>query len=290
MAATEPVAVLGAGGTMGFAMARNLARAGFEVRAWNRSRAKAEPLADDGARICDTAGEAADGAAVVLTILADTDAVIQSIEGALPNVGENAIWLQASTIGEAGTERCIELAREHGVTFVDAPVLGTKQPAEEGKLVILASGPEEVKGRLQPIFDTIGQKTLWIGEAGAGTRLKIVTNSWVLTVVEAAAEAIALAEALDLDPTLLFAAIEGGPLELPYLRMKGKAMLERNFEPSFRLGLAAKDAGLIEESAKRHGLDLPMFSAIRARMAEAAKEHADKDMSATYLASAPAAP
>jgi 3-hydroxyisobutyrate dehydrogenase len=226
---------------------------------------------------------------VVLTMLADSGAVIESMRAALPCVGEDSTWLQMSTIGEAGTERCIQLAQEQRITLVDAPVLGTKQPAEEGKLVILASGPGEVRDFLQPIFDAIGQKTMWIGEAGAGTRLKIVTNSWVLTVVEAAAEAIALAEALGLDPSLLFDAIEGGSLDLPYLRIKGKAMLERNFEPSFRLELAAKDAGLIEESAKRHDLDLPMFSAIRARMAEGAKEHGDEDMSATYLTSAPAA-
>jgi 3-hydroxyisobutyrate dehydrogenase len=288
MAVTEPVAVLGAGGTMGFAMARNLAQAGFEVHGWNRTREKAEPLADVGARVCDTPAEAADGAGVVLTMLSDSGAVIEAMKAALPSVGEDSIWLQMSTIGEAGTERCIQLAQQQRITFVDAPVLGTKQPAEEGKLVILASGSGEVRDFLQPIFDAIGQKTMWIGEAGAGTRLKIVTNSWVLTVVEGAAEAIALAQALGLDPSLLFEAIEGGSLDLPYLRIKGKAMLERNFEPSFRLELAAKDAGLIEESAKRHNLDLPMFSAIRARMAEGAKEHGDEDMSATYLTSAPA--
>jgi 3-hydroxyisobutyrate dehydrogenase len=193
-----------------------------------------------------------------------------------------------STIGERGTERCAELAREHEITFVDAPVLGTKQPAEEAKLVVLASGPQEVKERVQPIFDAVGQKTMWAGEAGAGTRLKIVTNSWVLTVVEGTAETIALAEGLGLDPSLLFDALEGGTLDLPYLRMKGKAILERNFEPMFRLKLAAKDAALIEESAGRHDLDLPLFRVIRKRMAEGVKDHGDEDMAATYLTSAPA--
>jgi 3-hydroxyisobutyrate dehydrogenase len=192
-----------------------------------------------------------------------------------------------STIGEAGTERCIELARERRVTFLDAPVLGTKQPAEEAKLVILASGPEQARDRVQPIFDAIGRKTMWVGEAGMGSRLKIVTNSWVLAVVEAGAEMIALAQGLGVDPALFFEAIEGGTLDLPYLRMKSKAILERNFQPLFRLKLAAKDAALIEESARRHGLDLPLFHAIRERMAEAAKQHGDEDMSATYFASAP---
>jgi 3-hydroxyisobutyrate dehydrogenase len=116
--------------------------------------------------------------------------------------------------------------------------------------------------------------------------MKMVANSWVLTVVEGAAETFALAEGLGLDPNLLLDAIEGGTLDLPYLRMKGKAIMERNFEPSFRLTLAAKDARLIEESAERHGLDVPLFSTIRRRLAEGAKEHGDEDFSATYLTSA----
>jgi 3-hydroxyisobutyrate dehydrogenase len=287
MAGETPVAVLGAGSTMGLAMARNLARSGFEVRGYNRTREKASPLEDDGAEIFDTAAEAADGAAVILTMLADADAVIDAIEDAAEAVGDDVLWLQMSTIGEAGTERCIELARAHGLTPIDAPVLGTKQPAEEGKLVVLASGPQRARDRAQPIFDVVGQKTIWVGEAGAGTRLKIVTNTWVLTVVEAGAEMIALAEGLGVDPSHVFEAIEGGPLDLPYLRLKGKAILERRFDPSFRLKLAAKDARLIEESAQRHGVDAPLFSTIRRRLAEGAKDHGDQDLSATYLTSAP---
>jgi 3-hydroxyisobutyrate dehydrogenase len=270
---------------MGLAMARNLAKAGIPVRAWNRSREKAEPLEHDSATVCDTPAQAAEGAGIVLTMLADTDAVLDSVEGALEHA---EVWLQMSTIGEAGTERCAELAHEHNVAFVDAPVLGTKGPAEQGKLVVLASGPEDQRKRIQPIFDAIGQKTMWIGEAGAATRLKVVVNSWVLTVTEATAEIIALAQALELDPSLIFDAVDGGTLDLPYLRIKGKAILERNFEPMFRLKLAAKDAGLIVESAERHGVQVPLFGVIREQMSRAAREHGDEDMSATYFASAPA--
>jgi 3-hydroxyisobutyrate dehydrogenase len=235
--------------------------------------------------VCDTPAQAAEGAGIVLTMLADTDAVLDSVEGALEHA---EVWLQMSTIGEAGTERCAELAHEHNVAFVDAPVLGTKGPAEQGKLVVLASGPEDQRKRIQPIFDAIGQKTMWIGEAGAATRLKVVVNSWVLTVTEATAEIIALAQALELDPSLIFDAVDGGTLDLPYLRIKGKAILERNFEPMFRLKLAAKDAGLIVESAERHGVQVPLFGVIREQMSRAAREHGDEDMSATYFASAPA--
>jgi 3-hydroxyisobutyrate dehydrogenase len=292
MATKEKVAVLGAGGTMGLAIARNLARDGVEIRAWNRSPGKAQPLSDDGATVAGTAAEAAEGASVVLSILSDTDAVMESMlgdDGALSaKLAERPIWLQMSTVGEAGTERCAELAREHDLEFVDTPVLGTKAPAEQGQLVVLASGPERVRDRVQPIFDVIGQRTMWVGEAGAGTRLKLATNSWILAVVEGGAETVALAEGLGLDPQLVLDAIEGGPLDLPYLRMKGKAIMERDFDPSFRLSLAAKDAALVQEAAERRNLDLPLVRTVRQRLSEGVPEHGDKDMSATYLTSASA--
>ena len=292
---TEVVAVLGAGGAMGFAMARNIARAGLPVRAWNRSRAKAEPLAQDGAVITDTPAEAAEGATIVLTMLADAEAVVQSMDsddGALPvmarrNDPDHPVWLQMSTIGEDATRRCIGLANNYGVGFVDAPVLGTRQPAEQGQLVVLESGPEEARPRTHAVFEAIGHRTIRAGEAGAGTRLKLVTNSWVLAVVEAGAETIALAEGLGLDPSLFFQAVEGGALDLPYLRMKGQAIADRDFAPSFRLALAAKDASLVRESASQHGLDLPLLDLIARRLHQGAAEHGDEDFSATYLTSTP---
>jgi 3-hydroxyisobutyrate dehydrogenase len=291
----ETVAVLGAGGTMGFAMARNIAQAGIPVRAWNRSRDKAEPLAKDGAYIADTPAEAAEEATIVLTMLADLEAVISAMDGdggALPamarrNDPDHPIWLQMGTIGEQATQRCIRLANSRGVGFVDAPVLGTRQPAEQGKLVILESGPEQARPRVQPIFDAIGHRTIRAGQAGAGSALKLVANSWVLAVVEAGAETIALAEGLGLDPALFFQAIEGGALDLPYLRLKGQAIADRDFTPSFRLTLAAKDASLVRESASQHGLDLPLLDLIEQRLHEGAAEHGDEDFSATYLTSAP---
>jgi 3-hydroxyisobutyrate dehydrogenase len=209
--------------------------------------------------------------------------VTETAAPALAAADDGALWLQMSTIGEAGTDRCIEMARERGAALLDAPVLGTKQPAEQGKLVVLASGQGDLRERAQPVFDAVGQKTIWVGEAGAGTRLKLVVNSWVLTVTEGTAETIALAEGMGLDPSLLFDAIDGGALDLPYLRVKGNAMIERNFDPAFRLELAAKDARLVDDSARRVNLDLPVLAAIAQRMTEGVAEHGDKDMAATYL-------
>jgi 3-hydroxyisobutyrate dehydrogenase len=290
MTSRETIAVLGAGGTMGLPMTRNLARIGFIVRAWNRSAEKADSLAEDGVELCSTSAEAARGATVILTMLSDAGAVLEVVDGedgALAAVGsEDAVWLQMSTIGIEGTQRCAELAERHGLLFVDAPVLGTKGPAEQGELVILASGPEELHERLAPILDVVGKRTMWVGEAGAGTRLKMAVNTWILSVVEGAAETLALAEGLGLDPGLVLEAVAGGPLDLPYLQMKGRAMIERSFEPAFSLALAAKDAALVEEAAAEYGLDLPLVAAIRRRLDSAVPEHGDKDLSATFLTSA----
>jgi 3-hydroxyisobutyrate dehydrogenase len=279
------IAVLGTG-AMGAPMARNLARAGHDVRAWNRTVEKAVPLRDDGVGVRDDPAAATDGAEVVMTMLADAEAVL-AVAGQA-NLHEGQIWWQASTIGIDGNERCAALAAETGAVLVDAPVLGTRQPAEEGKLVVLASGPDDALDACAPFFDAVAARTLRLGEAGTGTRLKLAVNTWVVVVTEGTAETVALAEALGLDPNLVLEAISGGALDLPYMRMKAKLMLEREFPPSFALTLAAKDARLVVEAAERHGADLPAARAVAERMTAAAQAgHGDEDMAATYLLARP---
>jgi 3-hydroxyisobutyrate dehydrogenase len=289
MAARERIAFLGAGGTMGRAMAANLLRAGFDVRAWNRTAERAAPLAEQGARVAASPAEAVEGASIIVTMLSDADAVLAVVEGAEAVLPAGALWIQASTIGEAGTARCAGLAHHRGLHFLDAPVLGTRKPAEEGKLVVLAAGEpdEQVRARARKVFDAIGQRTIWLGASGEATRLKLVANAWVLTVVEGCAEIVALAQGLGLDPSLLLDAVEGGTLDLPYLRMKTRAILDGDFAPSFKLRLAAKDAGLVEDAARERELDLPLLSTIRRRLQEGAVGHGEQDMIATYLTLAP---
>ena len=281
MADRPTIAVLGAGGIMGRPMAANLAAAGFRVHGWNRTREKAE---QDGVEVLDSPADAARDAGIVLTMLAEADTVLDAVGEAL---GDGTLWLQMSTIGIDGTVRCGELARERGATFVDAPVLGTKGPAEAGELVVIASGPDDARQRAEPVFDAVGKRTAWAGEAGAGTRLKLVANAWILSLVEAVGETMALSEGLGVDPNAFLEVVSGGAMDVPYLQLKGKAILEGDFEPAFRLRLAAKDAALVADAARDAGLDLPLVVAIRDRMAEGIEEHGDKDMAATYLTSAP---
>jgi 3-hydroxyisobutyrate dehydrogenase len=289
--ADTTAAVLGTG-TMGEPIARNLLDAGFDVRVWNRTRAKAEPLGDAGAAVCDTPADAVRDAAFVLTTLADGDAVAEVMEedGALAAMDDGAVWLQLATVGVAAAEELGGLAREHGVAFVDAPLLGTRAPAEQGELVVLASGPAELRARCTPVFDAIGKQTRWVGDAGDGSRLKMVTNMWLLAVTEAAAEAVALAEGLGLDPREFLETMAGSQIDTPYLHLKGEAILERRLEPSFTLRLAEKDAALVLEAAKAAQLELAVACAVHDRFQRGvALGHGDEDMAATYFATASSA-
>ncbi|GLZ15689.1 dehydrogenase [Actinomadura sp. NBRC 104425] len=285
------VAVLGTG-IMGAPMARNLARAGLEVRVWNRTRSRAEPLAADGATVADSPAQAVDGADVVITMLSDGEAVHAAMSQAASALRPGQVWAQMSTVGVNALRPLADLAAEHGVTFVDAPVQGTKQPAEQGKLVILAAGPQKARAVLEPVFGAVGQKTLWLAEdgaAGAGTRLKMATVSYAISLTAVLGEVLALVKALDLDPALFGEVVTGGPLDSPYLQAKMKSILAGDFAPSFTVANAEKDTRLISEAAAAAGVRVDMNEAAGERFRRAkAKGHADDDMAGAYFASSPA--
>jgi len=283
-APTPTIALLGTG-TMGEPIGQNLIRAGFALRAWNRSSDKAKPLAEAGATVATSPAEAVDGAELVVTVLYDADAVAEVMQQARSGLKAGATWIQVSTVGVEGCQRLAELAAEYGLNFVDAPVLGTKQPAVEGKLVVLASGPDQARDRCQPVFEAIAARTLWVGSAGSGSKLKLVANAWVLAVVEGIAESLTLARELGLDPHLFLDAVAGGAMDAPYVQLKGKSMIEGDFSPSFGVSGAAKDGGLILAAAEQAGVDMAITRAAKGFLDRAAAAgHADDDLSATYLA------
>jgi len=260
------VALLGTG-IMGAGMARNLVAAGHEVRAWNRTRERAEGL---GAAVAGSPAEAVEGAEVVITMLADGPAVEAATAGL--SFGD-AVWAQMSTVGVEATER---LARGE---FVDAPVLGSRPQAEAGELTILASGPFE---RCRPVFEAVGRIVDLGPEPGAGTRMKLVLNHWVIALVEGLAETVLLAERLGLDPQAFLDVIDGGPMGPPYAALKGGAMIERSYPANFSLKLAHKDAELILEAA---GGDAPLARLVAERMAAAIERgHGDEDFAAVVEA------
>ncbi len=261
---TRPaVAVLGTG-TMGAGMVTSLRRAELPVRTWNRDGGKARALTGTGAQAFGSPAEAADGADVVLTMLLDADAVVDVVRQAAPAAGTT--WLQCSTVGVEGADRTVATARELDLVLVDCPVLGTKEPAAKGALTLLASGPEEARERLAPVLDALGSRTLWLGEAGAGSRLKLACNSWLFMLTAGTAQAVALARGLGVDPQSFLDAIDGGPVDSPYAHLKGGLMLAGEYPLSFGLTGAAKDARLIRAALQSAGVADRLTAAVLATM------------------------
>src|SRR4051812_20536287 len=259
---------------MGAPMARPPASAGNDVVVWNRTREKAAGI--EGVSVADTAADAVRGAQVVVTMVADGDAVDAVWSEVADAVESRAIWWQCSTVGIEATERLNAAAT---VPYVDAPVLGTKQPAEEGELTVLASGPAHAVERLAPLFDAVAAKTIRLGEAGEGTRAKLVLNHWVLSLTAATAETIRLARDLGVDPQLFLDTVAGAPMDSPYAQMKGKLILADEVcdAVSFPLRLAHKDARLVVEAGAKGKL-APAIEELFAAAGEAGR--GDCDMAA----------
>jgi len=279
------VAVLGAG-TMGAGMTRSLLRAGHTVRVWNRTAARAEALAADGATVAGSPAEAVRGAEVVLVVLFDTAAVLDVLAEAAGDADPAAVWLQASTIGVDGTEQVAALAAERGLRLVDAPVLGTKGPAEQGTLVALLSGdPADIEAA-GPVLDAISARSVDAGRRlGAATALKLVCNAWIATQNAAIGQSIALAEGLGLDPGLFLDATRGTAADSGFLQLKAELVRKGDYPPAFTLDGALKDVELIQDAARRAGVADDLLAALR-RLYRRASEagHGGDDMAAVAVA------
>ncbi|MFG1806275.1 NAD(P)-dependent oxidoreductase [Streptomyces sp. NPDC049040] len=282
------IAVLGTG-LMGAGMARNLSAAGHDVRAWNRTLSRAEPLAADGVRVVADPAEAVRGADVVLTMLLDGPATLDVVGAAAEALAPGTVWLQTGTVGPEAQGVLAARAAEYGLIFYDAPVLGTRPVADAGQLTVLAAGPQDARPVADRVFDAIGGSTVWLaGDAAKGpaSRLKLVLNNWVLALTAATGETLALAKALDVDPDRFFEAIEGGSMDTPYLRMKAEAIRSGDFTPNFTVEGAAKDLDLIVAAGEAAGARLDLAAAGSARFHRAAAQgHGGKDMAAGYFAS-----
>ena len=282
--ATQVIAFLGTG-RMGGPMAANLARAGFEVRAWDRTASRAAALVKDGATVAASPAEAVKGAGILITMLADGPATEQALRG--PDgelaVGPGLIWVQMATVGMDWTQRFVNTATRYRVSFFDAPVSGSQGPAQAGELTILASGPQWMAEDVAPVFAALGRATAWLGPAGHGTRAKLVLNNWLADLTESTAETLSFARGLGLDPAAIVDLLESTPLGSPYAVQKARTMLAGDFTPAFALKHALKDADLAAQAAQANGTKLTLTSALLPRWRRAAASgHADDDLAVIY--------
>jgi 3-hydroxyisobutyrate dehydrogenase len=282
------VAVLGLG-IMGAALARSAARAGLRTTGWDRSAERASTIASDRVHIAETARNAVQDADIVVTMVSDADAVLSIMkerEG-LAAMEPGAAWIQMSTIGVEGTERASRLAGTRPeIIFVDAPVAGSKDAAEQAKLVILASGDQTRAGKtVQRFFDAIGARTHWLGNVGQGTRMKLLFNAWLGVLMEGVAEVALLGDALGIDHGRFASLVSGGPLVPPWAVAKlEKISAKRTAETEFPLRWAHKDVLLALAAAGVERSRLPILNEIARTWADAARDFGGDDLSAIYLA------
>jgi 3-hydroxyisobutyrate dehydrogenase len=279
------VAVLGTG-IMGSAMARRLVAAGLPTTVWDRSTEATAALTEAGARAADSPADAVAAASAVITMLPNADVVSSVIFDHVADAfSERAVWAQMGTIGVPET---LEVARRLAqlrpdVMFLDAPVSGTKGPAEHGQLLILASGPAAAQPVIRPAFDAIGRKTVWLGDVGAGSRMKLAVNAYMAVLIEGVAEALELAARLGIDSGKLAEAIEGGPLDAPIADAKLHKMVRGDYAPQFPLQWALKDVDLAIEAAGDDGV--PLLAALSRQWRSAVQAgHGRQDVSAVRLA------
>lgn len=240
------VAVLGAGG-MGAAMVRRLRDQGLDVVVWDRTLEKAQALTDSGAKAVESVTDAVAGVGVFLTMLTNGDAVSQVAEQALPAVNDDAVWVQASTVGAEWADKLRAQAEDAGVRMLDAPVSGSTQPAEQGSLIWLVSGAAEDIDRVRPVLNALGTRVQQVGEKQEASRLKLAVNVWMTAATVALADSLATCDKLGVDREQFLSALDGGPLNMPYGQQKAQLMDKQEYPAGFPVELALKDVDLARE-------------------------------------------
>ncbi len=274
------VGLLGVG-LMGSAMAHRLLDQGIAVIAWDRNPEHVRDLIRRGGELADTPSDVVGGAGVVITMLPTAEVILDLVKPLLTEWPPDTIWLQMSSVGAAEADQLTQAATAHAVTLVDAPVSGSTHPAREGQLTILASGPDSTRTALEPIFNALASRVLWVGAAGMGSRLKLAANHWMITMVAALAESMRLCQAMGLDPQQFIALLDGGPLGSAYALQKLDEMRHHQYPAGFPLRLALKDLQLVREVEPTHAA-MPLLDAVLARFASASQDLADQDLAAIY--------
>ena len=275
------VGLLGVG-LMGSAMASRLIGQGIDVIGWDRDPDQVHALEGRGGEPAETPREVVNGARVVITMLPTADVILDVVEPLLDAWPQGTIWLQMSSVGAAEADQLTQAAGAHAVTLVDAPVSGSTHPAEEGQLTVLASGPDSARSAVEPVFDALASRVLWVGEAGMGSRLKLAANHWMITMVAALSESMHLCQAMGLDQQHFIALLDGGPLGSAYAVQKLDEMRRHEYPAGFPVRLAMKDLELVREVEQSSRTTMPLLDVVLERLSTASPSLADQDLAAIY--------
>jgi 3-hydroxyisobutyrate dehydrogenase len=275
------VGLLGVG-LMGSAMGRRMLAMGIDVIAWDREPEHLRDLVASGGLSVDDPTAVVRSADVVITMLPTAGIVLGVVEPLLDDWPVDTLWLQMSSVGAAEADNLTQVAQAHNVVLLDAPVSGSTKPAEQGQLTILASGPDSAQSTVKPIFDALASRVLWVGEAGMGSRLKLATNHWMITMVGALAESMRLCKAMGLDQQHFIALLDGGPLGSAYAVQKLNEMHSHQYPAGFPVRLALKDLELVREVEQISGSTMPLLDATLELFASTDQELADQDVAAIY--------
>ncbi|MGU9866974.1 NAD(P)-dependent oxidoreductase [Kluyvera ascorbata] len=282
MKALPAVAVLGLG-AMGHAFAANLLKKGFTVYGWNRTPGRGDDLLSAGLIVRENAAQAASEAQVIIAMLTDGDATLAAIRAVAPSCPQGTTFCQMGTIGIQETADAIALleALRPDMLYLDAPVSGTKAPAENAQILVMASGDASRASDAQQVFDAISRGTQWYGDAGNSQKMKLVINAWLISMMQGVAESMQLAKQFGFTPGQLWETLEGGPLAAPYVKGKLEMIRKEDYTPQMQLQHALKDARLALENAPQG--TMPMMADIVDMWTKVSQGGlAEQDLAAVY--------
>jgi len=273
-------------GIMGSRMAGNLVKKGHELIIYNRTREKAEPLIAQGASFLETPAKVAESVSVIITMLSEpaveTDIALGE-DGFLNHFKRGSLWVDCSTVNPSFSRKMADECRKRGVRFVDAPVAGSKIPAEQAQLIFFAGGDKDDIEFSRPLMETMGKAVFRIGGQGMGTAMKMVNNLLLAGAMAAFSEGMVLGEALGISRDVLFDTLLASPVAAPFLALKRPLIESGTFETQFPLKWMHKDLQLASVTAYECGVAMPAANAVKEAYALAVRDGlGEKDFSAIY--------
>ncbi len=253
-------------GIMGKPMARNLMKAGYSLTVYNRSRPAMDELAAEGAALGTSSKDVAQRTEVIITMLpdsADSEVVILGPNGVLEGAKAGSVIIDMSSIAPLVSQKIGAEAAKVGVEMLDAPVSGGEPAAVSGNLAIMVGGKQDVLDRCMPVLDVMGRSVVRVGDLGAGNTVKLANQIIVAANIEAVGEAFVLAQKAGIDPELVFQAIRGGLAGSNVMEAKAPMIMDRNFNPGFRIRLHQKDLHNALLTGKELGVPLPVTSLVQ---------------------------